>query len=51
VAKYVRDIPIEKARKIGVAAQQRVMTEHTYSHRGRQLDHILRGRAVEAIGR
>jgi spore maturation protein CgeB len=32
----------ERARAIGQAALQRVLSEHTYAHRGAQVDALLR---------
>jgi spore maturation protein CgeB len=48
VARAVRDVPAEKARKIGAAARERVLAEHTYTHRARQFDQVLHGRAMRA---
>jgi spore maturation protein CgeB len=42
VAEHVRALTPERARAIGRAALQRVLAEHTYAHRGAQVDAIWR---------
>jgi spore maturation protein CgeB len=42
VAELVRWLLPEKARAIGAAARKRVLAEHTYDHRARQVDAVLR---------
>jgi len=42
VAEHVRTLNPERAREIGQAARQRVLAEHTYAHRGAQVDQLLR---------
>jgi spore maturation protein CgeB len=42
VADHVRALTPERARHIGDAALRRVLSEHTYAHRGAQVDAILR---------
>ena len=42
VAEHVGSLTLERARRIGKAALQRVLAEHTYAHRGAQVDAILR---------
>ena len=42
VADHVRSITPERAREIGDAALRRVLAEHTYGHRGAQVDTLLR---------
>jgi spore maturation protein CgeB len=42
VASYVRDLDRAAAEEIGRSARARVMGEHTYAHRGRQFDALLR---------
>jgi spore maturation protein CgeB len=42
VAEHVRSLTPERARAIGRAALQRVLAEHTYAHRGAQVDAIWR---------
>ena len=42
VAEHVRELTPERAREIGEAALRRVLAEHTYAHRGAQVDEILR---------
>ncbi len=40
VAEHVRALTAERARKIGQAALRRILAEHTYAHRGEQVDAI-----------
>jgi len=42
VAEHLRSLTRERARRIGDAALQRVLREHTYAHRGAQVDALLR---------
>src|SRR4051794_13296343 len=42
VADQVRALTPERARKIGDAALRRVLAEHTYAHRGAEVDELLR---------
>jgi spore maturation protein CgeB len=42
VAEHVRALTPERAREIGRAALRRVLAEHTYAHRGAQVDALLR---------
>jgi spore maturation protein CgeB len=42
VAEHVRTLTPERARQIGDAALRRVLSEHTYAHRGEQVDELLR---------
>jgi spore maturation protein CgeB len=42
VADQVRSLTPERARAIGDAALRRVMSEHTYAHRGSQVDALFR---------
>jgi spore maturation protein CgeB len=44
VAALVNDLTTERARQLGAAALRRVLSEHTYAHRARQVDGILTGR-------
>ena len=44
VAAHVAGLDPERARAIGEAARRRVLAAHTYAHRGRQVDALLRGR-------
>jgi spore maturation protein CgeB len=44
VAEIVRKLDKERARRIGQAALRRVLAEHTYAHRARQVKAILEGR-------
>ena len=43
VAELVRGLDPERARRIGQAAMQRVLAEHTYEHRAKQVVGILEG--------
>jgi spore maturation protein CgeB len=45
VADHVRALTPERARAIGQAALRRILAEHTYAHRGEQVDAILRAEA------
>ena len=42
VVEHLRTLTPERARRIGDAALRRVLSEHTYTHRGAQVDAILR---------
>jgi spore maturation protein CgeB len=42
VAEHLRALTPERARAIGAAALRRVMSEHCYTHRGAQVDALLR---------
>jgi spore maturation protein CgeB len=42
VVEHVRALAPERARAIGRAALERVLAEHTYAHRGAQVDALLR---------
>ena len=42
VAEHVRTLTPERARTIGRAALRRVLAEHTYAHRGAEVDALLR---------
>jgi len=48
VAEHVRSLAPQRAREIGAAALRRVLAEHTYAHRGAQVDALLR---AEMAGR
>jgi spore maturation protein CgeB len=43
VTRIVRELDAERARRIGQAARQRVLSEHTYAHRAEQVEKILEG--------
>jgi spore maturation protein CgeB len=45
VADHVRSLTPERARAIGHAALKRISSEHTYAHRGAEVDAILREHA------
>jgi spore maturation protein CgeB len=48
VAEHVRVLNGERAREIGQAALRRILAEHTYTHRGEQVDSIFKEeRALE----
>ena len=44
VAEHVRTLTPERAKAIGQAALKRVLAEHTYAHRGAQVDALFRER-------
>ena len=41
VARFVRDISPEQARRIGQAAYRRVLADHTYAQRAAQFEQAL----------
>jgi spore maturation protein CgeB len=43
VAALLRALTPERSRAIGAAARERLLREHTYAHRGEQVDAILAG--------
>jgi spore maturation protein CgeB len=45
VAEHMRHLTPERARSIGEAALARVLSEHTYTHRGEEVDKLFRARA------
>ena len=45
VAEHMRDLTPERARSIGEAALARVLSEHTYAHRGEEVDKLFRNSA------
>jgi spore maturation protein CgeB len=47
VAEHVRALTPERARAIGMAGRQRILSEHTYERRGALVDNLLR----EEVGR
>ena len=49
VAEHVRTLTPERAREIGQAALKRVLAEHTYTHRGAQVDALLRDEMAQRI--
>ena len=51
VADHLRHLSPERADEIGQAARRRVLSEHTYSHRGKQVDAVLTGRFSPVAGR
>jgi spore maturation protein CgeB len=48
VAGFVRGLLADAARRIGQAALRRVLADHTYAHRARQVDGVLTGRFAVA---
>ena len=46
VADHVRSLTPARAREIGVAALRRVLAEHTYAHRVRQVEALLAMRSA-----
>jgi spore maturation protein CgeB len=50
VADLVRGLDEARAKKIGEAAMKRVLAEHTYAHRAKQVDVILSGRTAQCAG-
>ena len=46
VAAYVRSLTPERARAIGKAAYRRVLADHTYAQRARQVEDVLEGTTV-----
>ena len=42
VAEHVRSLTPERARSVGQAALRRVLAEHTYAHRGAEVDALLK---------
>jgi spore maturation protein CgeB len=46
VAAHVAALTPERARAIGEAARQRILSEHTYSRRGAEVDALLRAEAT-----
>jgi hypothetical protein len=51
VAEHLRHLSPERAGDIGQAARRRVLSEHTYQHRGKQVDAVLTGRFSAVAGR
>jgi spore maturation protein CgeB len=48
VARFVREVADEEARRVGEAARARALADHTYRQRARLLDSILRADPVDA---
>ena len=51
VADHVAALTPERARTIGQAALRRILTEHTYAHRGEQVDALFRAHRHPGEGR
>jgi spore maturation protein CgeB len=51
VADELAALSAERARRIGAAARERVLAEHTYEHRGVQLRSLFEGRSEGAVWR
>ena len=49
VADHVRALTPERARAVGAAALKRVLAEHTYAHRGAQVDALLRTEMAQRL--
>ena len=49
VADHVRTLAPEKAREIGEAALRRVLAEHSYAHRGAEVDAILKSETASRL--
>jgi len=49
VASHLATLDEQRARSIGAAALRRVLSEHTYAHRARQLEALLVGREVATL--
>jgi spore maturation protein CgeB len=49
VAEHVRTLTPERARTIGRAALRRVLAEHTYAHRGAEVDALLRREMADRL--
>jgi spore maturation protein CgeB len=48
VAACIADLDVERAARIGQAARQRILAEHTYDRRAQQLDLLLSAKALPA---
>ncbi|HEY8413706.1 MAG TPA: glycosyltransferase, partial [Pyrinomonadaceae bacterium] len=51
VIRHLRTLGQSRARQIGQAARQRVLSEHTYQHRAEQLQQVLEGRMADSFER
>jgi spore maturation protein CgeB len=51
VAEHVRSLTPERARAIGEAALRRALAEHTYAHRGAEVDALLREEIAQKLER
>jgi spore maturation protein CgeB len=49
VAEYVLALGKDRAEKIGGAARLRVLSDHTYDHRARQVQSVLEGKVTSAL--
>ena len=49
VAEHVRTLTPERARSIGQAALQRVLSEHTYAHRGAEVDELFKAEMASRL--
>jgi len=49
VAAVLNSLTDERARRIGVAARERVLKEHTYAHRAVEVEAALRDLAAEGV--
>ncbi len=48
VADFVESVDADLARAIGERARMRILAQHTYAQRARQVENVLAGRALEA---
>jgi spore maturation protein CgeB len=46
VAGHLDQLDSDRARRIGAAAQRRILAEHTYAHRAAELEQLLEARAA-----
>jgi spore maturation protein CgeB len=51
VAEHVRALDAQRARRVGRAAYERVLSEHTYAHRAAQLEALLEGTQAANLAR
>jgi spore maturation protein CgeB len=49
VAEYVLVLGKDRAEKIGGAARLRVLSDHTYDHRARQVQSVLEGKVTSPL--
>ncbi|MGV3774200.1 MAG: CgeB family protein [Verrucomicrobiales bacterium] len=49
VAEHLAGLTEEKSREIGQAGLRRVLSEHTYAHRARQLEQVLEGKRTAVL--
>lgn len=49
VAAHLEKLTPERAKEIGQAAKKRILAEHTYAHRAKELERLLDGKIEQAI--